>query len=90
MAALEHGLAIVSTRPHRLPPELREGENITLVSPDDPAALAERIAQLAQDADLRQRLKRGAKELSVAFSWEAIAQQNIQVYQELIGSNRPG
>ena len=85
MAALEHGLAIVSTQPPSIPRELREGQNITLVPPDDPTALAERITQLARDPDLRKRLREGARELSAGFSWGAIAQQNAQIYKELVG-----
>lgn len=86
MAALEHGLAILSTRPRSLSPELVDGGNIALVPPDDPAALAEGIERLIRDTDLREGLGEGAKELSARFSWEAIARENLRVYGEVLAS----
>jgi len=40
-AALTHGAAIVTTRPRVPLPELADGDNVLLVPPEDPAALAE-------------------------------------------------
>jgi glycosyltransferase involved in cell wall biosynthesis len=84
MAALAHGLPIVSTRPRVDVPELRHGENILFVPPDAPVALAEAIARLAGDADLRRRLGEGAARLAQSFTWEKIAEKTEALYEEIL------
>jgi glycosyltransferase involved in cell wall biosynthesis len=89
MAALVHGLPIVTTSMRPLAadlesaaclPRLRDGENVLLVPPDDAVALAQAIARLADDPELRQRLEQGAKEMSKAFGWDSIAKKTLEVY----------
>jgi glycosyltransferase involved in cell wall biosynthesis len=90
MAALVHGLPSVTTSAGPLAadlesaashlPCLRDGENVLLVPPDDAAALAQAIARLADDPELRQRLGQGAKEMSKAFGWDSIAKKTLEVY----------
>ena len=84
MAALAHGLPIVSTRPRVDVPELRHGENILLVPPDAPVALAEAIAKLAEDPKLRRRLGEGAARLAQGFTWEKIAEKTEALYEEIL------
>jgi glycosyltransferase involved in cell wall biosynthesis len=86
LAALEHGLTIVSTTPQVALPELRDGENILLVPPHDAPALATAILRLAGDAALRQRLGVGARELSREFGWEQIAARTLEVFHAVIES----
>ena len=81
MAALAHGLPIVSTRPRVDVPELRHGENILLVPPDAPVALAEAIARLAEDSELRRRLGEGAARLAQDFTWDNIAEKTEALYR---------
>ena len=87
MAALAHGCAIVSTTPRVPVPELRDGENVLLVPPDDAEALAGAVARLAENADLRRRLGEGAAALAQHFTWERIAAQTLALYQTLLDSN---
>jgi glycosyltransferase involved in cell wall biosynthesis len=82
MAALAHGCAIVSTTPRVPVPELRDGENILLVPPDDAEALAAAISRLAKDVDLRQHLGSGAAELAQHFTWERIAARTLALYEK--------
>jgi glycosyltransferase involved in cell wall biosynthesis len=84
MAALAHGLPIVSTQPRIDVPELRHGENILLVPPDAPVALAEAIARLAEDANLRRQLGEGAARLAQSFTWDRIAAKTEALYKELL------
>ena len=86
MAALAHGLPIVSTRPRVDVPELRHGENILLVPPDAPVALAAAIARLAADARLRCRLGEEAARLAQGFTWEKIAEKTEALYEEISNS----
>ena len=92
MAALVHGLPIVSTRRvgseqwevgsgAPAPVELRDGEQLLLVPPDDGAALAGAIARLADDPDLRARLAANARAAAARVTWPEIARQTIAVYE---------
>jgi glycosyltransferase involved in cell wall biosynthesis len=93
MALLAHGLPIVSTVPAGSGdarsldsgvPRLQDGENVRLVPPDDPAALAQAIADLAASPEVRQRLAAGARALAATFAWEGIAKRHLEVYQKLL------
>lgn len=74
-ACLTHGRAVVTTRPAVILPEVRDGENMLLVPPCDPEALAEAVTRLAGDPGLRARLEAGATALAAQFAWERIARQ---------------
>ncbi|MFQ6059239.1 MAG: glycosyltransferase family 4 protein [Anaerolineae bacterium] len=88
MAALAHGLPIVTTEPRgqSQEPGLVDGENVALVPPDDPAALAGAIARLMAAPHLRRWLGEGARALARSFSWDRIARQTLQLYQELVST----
>ena len=79
-AALAHGVPIVTTQPRVALPELVHGENIYLVPPEDPQALAQAIAGLAQAPELRRRLGEGAKALAEQFRWPKIAADTLALY----------
>lgn len=85
MAALAHGLPIISTRPGIQVKELVEGENIVLVPPDDVEALVAKIQELIASEGLRRRLGERAKRLSRAFSWKRIAEETAALYSSLAG-----
>jgi glycosyltransferase involved in cell wall biosynthesis len=95
MAALAHGMPIVTTRtlgdahqPDRLVnalPVLRDGENCLLVPPDDPDALAGAIRRALASPALCTRLRQGAGDLALAFRWDRIVWQHLELYRELIG-----
>jgi glycosyltransferase involved in cell wall biosynthesis len=83
MAALAHGCPIVSTFPQVSLPELCHGENVLLVPPDDPDALATGIARLAADPVLRQRLGEAAGGLARQFTWQHIAARTADLFARL-------
>jgi glycosyltransferase involved in cell wall biosynthesis len=75
MAALAHGLPVVST-PSRVPTEhFREGENFEAVPFADASALAGRVAALLDDPARRERLAQGASALAGEFEWPKIAER---------------
>ena len=84
MAALAHGIAIVSTQPWVKIPEIVEGENMALVAPDDVEGLVGKVRQLAASPEQRNRLRRGAAQLSRQFSWESIAERTLELYARLL------
>ncbi len=94
MAALAHGLPIITTRPSRRPAGeasrcLSDRENCLLVPPGDVGALAEAIQELANSPSLRERLARGARDLSKQFTWERIARKTLDAYERVLCAERP-
>ena len=90
MAALAHGLPVVSTEPPvgmedtlRLFPRLRHGENALLVAPENPTRLAEAVMAVMSDDALRARLGSAALALSRLFEWDTIARQHLEAYGRL-------
>ncbi len=67
-------------QPPLAPPQLVHGDNVWLVPPESPTALAEAVQRLAQDESLRTRLGTGAQQLAAHFGWEEIAQRHREVY----------
>ncbi len=88
LAALAHGRAVISTLPRVPIPELQDGENILLVPPEDPAALAAAIRRVLEDPALRARLAAGARALAERFAWERIAAQVEEVFAALRAGRR--
>jgi glycosyltransferase involved in cell wall biosynthesis len=93
MAALAHGLPIITTTDNRrqtadmrssLLPQLRDGENVLLVPIENPTALAETITRLAASSELRARLGQGARALAENFTWDKIAAQHLDLYNRLL------
>ena len=91
MAALAHGRPLITTHPAEPSApaepaaEFRHGDNMWLIPPDDPAALAAAVGVLAADPELRARLGAGARTLAAAFTWPAIATAAAAFYAEIRG-----
>lgn len=84
MAALVHGMPIVSTCPRVELPSLEHGENVCLVPPEDSQALADAVARLADDEESMKRLSRGAKVLAQRFDWRQITKRTLEVYHRVV------
>ena len=64
---------------------VRHGTNGLLVPPKNPAALADAIAQLLNDAPLRAEMGRRGREIAVnEFSEEKVIQQTLALYHKLL------
>lgn len=92
MAAIEHGLPIVTTEPsseeraigaHGVAP-LVDGDSARLVQSGDAEGLAAAVRELQDDAGLRARLASGARALAPQFGWERIARKSLAAYEERI------
>ncbi len=88
IAALSHGLPIISTRVGALPDGLKEGDNLLAVRPGDAEALARAIKRLIESPDLRRRLGENISLLSGRFSWRKIADEQFALYQETVKLKR--
>jgi glycosyltransferase involved in cell wall biosynthesis len=56
LEAMAHGLPVVSTRLDGIVEAVVDGESGLLAEQDDPAAVAEHLARLIEDAELRERI----------------------------------
>ena len=90
MAAMAHGLPIVSTQTavdvasvQGRFPMLSDGESALLVPPEDPARLAEAVTAIMTAPDLRTRLGSASLALSKHFEWAAIARRHLDAYHGL-------
>jgi glycosyltransferase involved in cell wall biosynthesis len=80
MAALEHGMAIVSTPPSVPYPDLVDGETLLLAPPGDVDALTAACVRILSDSELRSRLGENARVLSRQFTWQSIAKRHLDSY----------
>jgi glycosyltransferase involved in cell wall biosynthesis len=68
---------------------VRDGDNGLLVPPRDAPALAQALARLLLDADLRQRMGRRGRERAVAeFSAQVVNQATIGIYHRVLALAR--
>jgi glycosyltransferase involved in cell wall biosynthesis len=83
LAALAHGLPVISTQPARLMPELRDGDNIRLVPPGSAQALVLAVTGLLEAPELRARMGQAARELAAGFRWDEIARRTLDFYESV-------
>ena len=84
MDAMASRLPVVATQVGGIPEVVIHEETGLLVSPRNPAALAEAILKIYQDRDLARRLgERGYEVVHEKFSAEAMARRIIAVYEKL-------
>jgi len=82
MAALEHGLCLLTTHPAET--DLVDGENCRLVSAASPLELAHVLDELAEDEVTRRRMGIEAARLGKRFGWPAIAEKHLNLYLEVL------
>ncbi|MFI5268581.1 MAG: glycosyltransferase [Chloroflexota bacterium] len=82
MAALEHGLCIVTTRPAES--DFIDGQNARLADPGNPVHLARIIEELGRDEVSRRRLGIEAHKLAQRFGWPSIAEKHLSLYLEVL------
>ena len=83
------GLPAIATRIYGLTDALVDGATGFLVPPRDPAALAQRMRELAGDATRRQRLGTAARERAVRdFSQAALTRATLEYYEARLAETR--
>ena len=83
--ALAAGVPVVATRVGGTPAVVDDGETGFLVEPGDPDALAARLAELAADPELRQRMGRlGAERMRERYGIERMVEETEQLYERLL------
>jgi glycosyltransferase involved in cell wall biosynthesis len=80
------GVPVVSVvRPDNFPGlELRSGEDVVIVPPDDPRHLAEALARLLSDRDYAQRIGAGQQAFVKKYlSIDAVTDRHADLYKSL-------
>jgi glycosyltransferase involved in cell wall biosynthesis len=86
LEAMASGLAVVSCRSVGVVDCIRDGENGLLTEPGDRAGLADALRRVLRDTALRRRLAAAAlAECRAAYSWKAVGQQIMGVYEGVRG-----
>ncbi len=88
LAGFRIGVPVVTTRPRYLDPALSHDETILAVTPRSPQDLAGGLRRLLGDADLQERLAKGAAGVSARFDWHAIAADHVRFVEALAGPVR--
>lgn len=90
MAALEGmacGRPVVATEAGGPTFTIEDGESGLLTPPDDPGALAARLALLLDDDVLRESLGESARERALQFGWPAVASDILKLYRDTIDTH---
>jgi len=88
MAALAHGMPIISTTPAAPYPDLHDGETLLLAPVGDGAALVAACLRVLADTELRRWLGENARRLSDRFTWDNIAARSLTAYDLLVTPRR--
>jgi len=84
MTALAFGKPIVASRVGGFAEVLKDGLHGFLVDPEDVEALAQALARLLADDELRAKMSKAVQELARGeLSWDSIAEKTIGVYEML-------
>jgi glycosyltransferase involved in cell wall biosynthesis len=68
--------------------ELRSWDNVVIVPPDDPPALAEAIVRLLDDRDLARHVGEGQRRLVLEhFSLAAVTGRHLELYKRIVGGH---
>lgn len=86
--AVAAGLPIITTRIRAAADYLREPENCLWVEPKNPQKLAEKIALLLNDSEMRNAMSKANLELAKQFSAEVVTREYLQAYREIIERRR--
>jgi len=83
LEAMACGTPVIASRVGGLQHTVEDGVTGFLVPAGDPQALAQKLRMVLCDAELRQRLGANAQRSTQSYSWRAVAERMMSVYQQL-------
>ena len=86
LEAMACGTPVVASQVGGLAFLVQDGETGYTIPSSDVEALADRLAKIIRDPDLRTRLGNQAAALAQGFSWDIIAQDILQQYQHVVAA----
>lgn len=84
LEAMASGLPVVATRVAGSEELVTNGENGYLVKPADEDSLAEALATLVSDADMRRRMAKASLARAAEYDWTRIARRYLDLYEEIL------
>jgi len=88
LEAMAAGLPVVTARTAGGAEIITPDCGIVLDDPDDPRALADAVARLANDDSARRAMGDAASRLATGFGWARMAAQYIALYRQLAGQQQ--
>jgi len=88
LEAMACGVPVITSNTSSLPEVV--GDAALLVNPYDIDAIADALARLLEDAELRQRLREAGLARARLFSWERTARETIAAYRLALGQDSSG
>jgi D-inositol-3-phosphate glycosyltransferase len=88
LEAMACGTPVVATRVGGMQTVVEHGESGLLVPAGDHAALAEAIARVLSDHRLRVHLAHGARSRAERYSWQAVGDRIVELYDAVIERRR--
>ncbi len=86
LTLMAHALPIVATQSSPPDPDLDPKDWLRFVAPRDPDALATQLIDLLGQPELRQQMGQAGYHFSQQFSWPAIADAHLEVYEMVLRS----
>lgn len=91
LEALSQGTPVIASRVGGIPEFIEDGRAGLLVPPADVSALAEALLRLWSDANGARAMGRyGREQVVPRYSWENVAAQVEQIYEEVLRAPNPG
>lgn len=87
MEGMACGLAAVITRIPGIADRLQDGVNALIIPPRDQGAIEAAIRRLIEDPILLMNLRRAGHQLAQGYSWQPVAERNLQLYEKAIERN---
>ena len=84
MLPISLGLPIITTKLAKKSSFLIDRENVLLISPNDPDALAQGIEELLNNERLRNYIATNVRSLAEKTSWENIRNEWKNIYSQLL------
>lgn len=88
LKSIAAGLPIITTRIRGAADYMTDPENCLWTEPHNPTALAERITELLDNPDLRQKMSTNNRHLATQFTGESIAKEYFELYNSLLSEKR--
>ena len=83
-AVADYGKPVVCSKVPKFQSELQSGEHYLGVAPSDSTELAQTLASLMENKELRNRLGKNPREAFKSRRWGAIAEEHINLYECLL------
>lgn len=87
LEAMASGTAVITSNTSSLPEVA--GDAALLVDPNDVEALADALARVLNDHDLRQAMSAAGVRQAAKFSWRRCAEETVAVYRQVLGLAAP-